>query len=45
MSLRDYFAAQAMQTLVADIETSEDIKKIPIAAYNMADLMLKERDK
>jgi len=45
MTLRDYFAAKAMQTLVMAIEKESDIVGIPTAAYGMADLMLKERKK
>lgn len=51
MSIRDYFAAKAMQGLVATFDgmTSDDIaESIPAAsaiAYAMADAMLKERIK
>ena len=45
MTLRDYFAAKAMQTLM---ENASDIAKtklwIAITAYSMADAMLKERE-
>ena len=44
MTLRDYFAAKAMQTLM---DESNDIARtklwIAITAYSMADAMLKER--
>lgn len=48
MTLRDYFAAKAMQSIVVNIGdimlggNSEDVAK---SAYGMADAMLKERAK
>lgn len=44
MSLRDYFAAKAMQGIIVGVENpnEEYIAKI---AYAMADAMLAERDK
>ena len=42
MSLRDYFAAKAMQGLCVNNTVSQDMAK---AAYAMADAMLKERKK
>jgi len=42
MSLRDYFAAKAMQSLVPDAVWSE-WKKIAGVAYNIADAMIAER--
>ena len=42
MTLRDYFAAKAMQVLCDDNFTEEQIAE---ASYNMADAMLKERTK
>ena len=47
MTLRDYFAAAALQVMYAS-DTEESFilpeKKAPLA-YRMADLMLKEREK
>lgn len=43
MTLRDYFAAKAMQGFVGNYGyATEDVA---IRAYKMADLMLKEREK
>jgi Mrp family chromosome partitioning ATPase len=46
MTLRDYFAAKAMQALLSDTEwlTDKVIKDAAKAAYIMADAMLKERE-
>ena len=41
MSLRDYFAAEAMQGLIAN--NSTDAQEIAQAAYIVADAMLKRR--
>jgi hypothetical protein len=43
MSLRDYFAAKAMQGMIANGENNPST--ITQAAYIVADLMLKERMK
>lgn len=43
MSLRDYFAAKAMQSLVA-LDHASNIN-IAIWSYEIADAMLAERDK
>lgn len=44
MFLRDYFAAKAMQSLVAhDSCTNPESDSIPRAAYAIADAMLKAR--
>jgi hypothetical protein len=45
MTLRDYFAAKAMQSLLASIEAGNEhqVSLIPNIAYEMADAMLKER--
>jgi hypothetical protein len=43
MSLRDYFAAQALAGLVSTIETEENARDIGIAAYGIADRMMKAR--
>jgi hypothetical protein len=41
MTLRDYFAAKAMQSLIRDEKW--DWAEIPSGAYEMADAMLKAR--
>ncbi len=41
MSLRDYFAARAMQILEQDIDTT--CKQIAEHSYNIADAMIAER--
>jgi hypothetical protein len=41
MTLRDYFAAKAMQSLITDRDTYMAIAK---ASYEMADAMLKARE-
>lgn len=45
MSLRDYFAAKALQGLIAsnDSEAGDRIEDIPAYAYQIADAMLKAR--
>lgn len=51
MSLRDYFAAKAMASLIrgamdgGDVYFIGAVGKIPSAAYTIADAMLKERAK
>ncbi len=54
MTLRDYFAAKAMQTLMADTEAKRQLVSIGMGekiseclshmAYQMADTMLKARE-
>lgn len=46
MDLRDYFAAQAMQGLLAGMGKGEEPKVIFVgdAAYKIADLMMKARE-
>jgi hypothetical protein len=47
MDLRDYFAAQAMQAMIAHPE-SDDLRPPSIyalSAYKMADAMMKQREK
>ena len=44
MTLRDYFAAKAMQGLLSDSEVSGTPEEFATRAYNMADAMLKARD-
>ena len=45
MTLRDYFAAKAMQALIwnqdVDLDSKEDVATV---AYEYADVMLKARD-
>jgi hypothetical protein len=43
MTLRDYFAAKAMQSELMDREW-QDIKSLSLYAYDIADAMLKARD-
>ena len=47
MSLRDYFAAKAMQALLSDSDWRQDmdIKDTALAAYKTADAMMKERER
>ena len=45
MSLRDYFAAKAMQGLIAYEGDSERFQGIAREAYAQADAMLEERNK
>ena len=42
MTLRDYFAAKAMQTILLDHDMND--RMVAVAAYEMADAMLKVRD-
>ena len=46
MTLRDYFAAKAMQALLSDADWRQDMVFIDTAyaAYNQADAMLKARE-
>jgi len=48
MSLRDYFAAKAMQGFLSNSHlsatTSMDRHEISVSAYALADAMMKERD-
>ena len=45
MSLRDYFAAKAMQALIAKDVVSIYGKSMAASAFTAADAMLQERDK
>lgn len=48
MTLRDYFAAKAMQAWVSDpsfLDTEDHIDKAVSISYRIADAMLKEREK
>lgn len=43
MTLRDYFAAKAMQSMLLTVRREQDVDIISKAAYRMADDMLKAR--
>ena len=45
MTLRDYFAAKAMQSLLLAAKTSWDVDLLSRGAYQIADDMLKERSR
>ena len=45
MTLRDWFAGEAMQSLMLAAKTSQDVDLLSKGAYQMADAMLKERSK
>ena len=44
MTLRDYFAAKAMQSMLLTVKREQDVDIISVAAYRMADDMLKARE-
>ena len=44
MTLRDYFAAKAMQALLANADNFMGWDTIPADAYEMADAMLKAKE-
>jgi hypothetical protein len=47
MTLRDYFAAQAMQVLIAKTISADfdfNTEDVAMGSYHMADAMLKERN-
>lgn len=44
MTLRDYFAAKAMQALVSETHTDAVILAMAMTAYDYADAMLKARE-
>jgi hypothetical protein len=47
-TLRDYFAAKAMQAMIANnwlMNNASALDKLSVAAYEMADVMLLERAK
>lgn len=46
MTLRDYFAAKAMQALLGGLESGKEhqVALIPSTAYDLADAMLKARE-
>ena len=44
MTLRDYFAAKAMQSILVDIECGpDDVASVVASAYIIADAMLERR--
>ena len=43
MTLRDYFAAKAMQAILSNPEFQEEDSQLAMYAYNVADAMLKQR--
>lgn len=43
MTLRDYFAAKAMQAILSNPDFGEEDSKLAEYAYNVADTMLKAR--
>lgn len=45
MTLRDYFAAKALQGLCAGLEYGDDVDAVPELCYMMADAMIAERNK
>jgi hypothetical protein len=45
MSLRDYFAAKAMQGLLANGDGGDPVEDVSDYAYQIADAMLKAREK
>jgi hypothetical protein len=45
MTLRDYFAAKALQGLLSNRNAEAAIDEFAVKAYRMADAMLKERMK
>ena len=44
MSLRDWFAGQALSGFIARCATDEDWARLPLVLYEMADAMLKARE-
>jgi hypothetical protein len=46
MDLRDYFAAKAMQGLLSGMQKGQEaqVLLVPIAAYKIADAMMKARE-
>ncbi len=44
MTLRDYFAAKAMQGMCAGLKSGDKVEHLPAFAYLMADAMLKARE-
>lgn len=45
MSLRDWFAGKAMQSLILAARDAKDIDMLSAGAYQIADAMLEERNK
>lgn len=44
MSLRDYFAAKAMQAILSDPDYTQEDRKLAEASYAIADAMLEARN-
>ena len=44
MTLRDHFAAKAMQGLLSNVAASDNITEVPRVCYLLADAMLKARE-
>ena len=44
MTMRDYFAAKAMQGFAAGLERWDNVDVLPSFCYQMADAMLKARE-
>ena len=45
MSLRDWFAGMALQPIIASLTSPVPTEKVSEKAYEIADAMLKEREK
>ena len=45
MTMRDWFAGKAMQSLILAAQNAKDIDMLSAGAYHLADAMLKERSK
>ena len=45
MTLRDWFAGKAMQSLILAAQNAKDIDMLSAGAYQLADAILKERSK
>lgn len=45
MTLRDYFAAKAMQAIISDPDAQMSYQEIATSAYQYADLMIGARTK
>lgn len=43
LTVRDYFAAKAMQAILSNLDFGEEDSKLAEYAYNVADTMLKAR--
>jgi hypothetical protein len=45
LSIRDYFAAAALQGMLADLDMNGEPDPVAVIAYNYADAMMAEREK